>query len=295
MINRPLISVIVNCFNGEKYLREAIDSIYSQTYENWEIIFWDNVSTDNSAKIAKTYDKRLRYFRGDRPLKLYSARRLAVEKASGEYLAFLDVDDWWEPEKLTKQIEVMLNTNASLVYSSYFFENTIKNKRKIIKATYISSSEKAFNELTGYSVGLLTLLIRKCSYHKIGGFNDNYHLIGDHDLVLRMSNIYSVCRIDLPLGHYRWHGNNESVKNAELRIKEIETMLYEYENENVYPEDGLQNIRDGLLYTQIKSAVNKNKRILALNHLSHIKSKKISIKALSWIVLPKKIINIISA
>ena len=61
-MREPLISVIINCFNGEEYLREAIDSVYSQTYKNWEIVFWDNASTDSSSSIAKTYDSRLNYF-----------------------------------------------------------------------------------------------------------------------------------------------------------------------------------------------------------------------------------------
>ena len=58
----PKVSVIMNCFNGERFLREAIDSIYSQTFTDWEIIFWDNASTDKSASIAKSYDKKLKYF-----------------------------------------------------------------------------------------------------------------------------------------------------------------------------------------------------------------------------------------
>ena len=59
----PLVSIIINCYNGEKYLAEAINSIYAQTYKNWEIIFWDNASIDNSANIAKSYDKKLKYYR----------------------------------------------------------------------------------------------------------------------------------------------------------------------------------------------------------------------------------------
>ena len=60
------VSVLMNCYNGEKYLREAIDSVYAQTYPDWEIIFIDNVSTDNSALIAKSYDSRLRYYKTEK-------------------------------------------------------------------------------------------------------------------------------------------------------------------------------------------------------------------------------------
>ena len=61
-MNNPLVSVIMNCYNSDQYLQEAIESIYAQTYSNWEIIFWDNASIDDSAKIAKSYDERIKYY-----------------------------------------------------------------------------------------------------------------------------------------------------------------------------------------------------------------------------------------
>ena len=90
----------MNCYNGEKYLREAIDSIYAQIYENWEIIFWDNNSIDNSAEIAKTHDNKLKYFKGNHTVPLGAARKKAFEKASGEWIGFLDTDDYWYFQKL---------------------------------------------------------------------------------------------------------------------------------------------------------------------------------------------------
>ena len=77
---QPLISVIMNCYNGAKFLEEAIDSIYSQTYSNWEIIFWDNASTDDSASIAKSYDDRLKYHLALETTPLGEARDLALKK-----------------------------------------------------------------------------------------------------------------------------------------------------------------------------------------------------------------------
>ena len=59
------VSIIINCFNGEKYLREAIESVYAQTYANWEIIFWDNNSSDSSSNIVKKFDKKLKYFKAE--------------------------------------------------------------------------------------------------------------------------------------------------------------------------------------------------------------------------------------
>ena len=80
MTEQPLVSVIMNCFNGEKYLREAIDSVQAQTYENWELIFWDNQSTDVSAGIVKSFDDpRIYYFYAPKHTHLYEARNYAIE------------------------------------------------------------------------------------------------------------------------------------------------------------------------------------------------------------------------
>ena len=96
----PLVSIIMNCYNGEKFLKEAIDSIYAQTYSNWEIIFWDNASTDDSACIAKSYDDRLKYHLAQETTPLGEARDLALKKINGKYISFLDCDDIWLPKKL---------------------------------------------------------------------------------------------------------------------------------------------------------------------------------------------------
>ena len=120
MNNKPLVSVIMNCLNCEQYLNEAIDSVYAQTYENWEIIFWDNDSCDNSKNIAKSYDSRLKYFSSDETCILGKARTMAVQEARGEYLAFLDCDDIWFKDKLKNQMRFFFEgeENLGLVYGS---------------------------------------------------------------------------------------------------------------------------------------------------------------------------------
>ena len=116
-MTKPLVSIIVNCYNGEKYLQDAINSIYAQSYQNWEIIFWDNNSNDNSAEIAISFDKKLRYYKSQSTTPLGKARTQAVSKAKGEYLAFLDCDDLWHTKKIEKQIYEILNRNdVGLIY-----------------------------------------------------------------------------------------------------------------------------------------------------------------------------------
>ena len=96
----PLVSVIMNCYNGEKYLQRAIDSIIVQTYKNLEIIFWDNASTDSSADIYRNTaekDARFKYFKSEKNVNLGEARALAVNECTGDYITFLDTDDEWLP------------------------------------------------------------------------------------------------------------------------------------------------------------------------------------------------------
>ena len=122
MPEQSLVSVIMNCFNGEKYLRKALDSALSQTYSNWELIFWDNQSSDQSVEIFRSYDDpRFKYCYAPKHTLLYEARNYAITRSQGEFVAFLDVDDWWDPEKLAKQISLFEDPEVGLVYGNYWF------------------------------------------------------------------------------------------------------------------------------------------------------------------------------
>ena len=120
---RPLISVIINCYNSEKFLKQCIKSVLSQTYKNWEIIFFDNNSSDQSVKILNSFiDKRIKFFNNKKRnhLKLYKARNLAINKANGEYITFLDTDDMWKKNKLEKQIKLIVkDPDIKIIYSNY--------------------------------------------------------------------------------------------------------------------------------------------------------------------------------
>lgn len=112
----PSFSVIMNCLNGERFLREAIESVFNQTFNDWEIIFFDSGSTDASVEIATSYGERVRVFVIDKPIPLGRARQEAVDKATGEFLAFLDVDDLWLPHKLEMQYVAMQYGDYDICY-----------------------------------------------------------------------------------------------------------------------------------------------------------------------------------
>ena len=114
MSKKPLVSIIMNCFNGEKYLIESLKSIQNQNYKNWELIFWDNKSTDRSKNIFKKFkDKRFKYYYAKKFTNLYTARNLAIKKAKGKILTFLDVDDLWMPNKLLNKLIFLIKIKCS--------------------------------------------------------------------------------------------------------------------------------------------------------------------------------------
>jgi len=227
MKQKPLVSIIMNCYNGEKYLKQAVDSILDQTFSNWEIIFWDNQSTDRSASIIKNYnDARLRYFYAPTHTLLYDARNWAIDKSKGEFIAFLDVDDWWLPEKLEKQIVLFDDKEVGVVCSNYQIVNENKNKNWTA-FNYTLPTGWVLNEiLKNYYIGLLTLIVRKTMLDELTYIcNPDYNLIGDFDLVTRL---LMKCKLDCvqePLAFYRIHDSNESSKNQERHMLEISSWI----------------------------------------------------------------------
>jgi len=154
-----LISIIMNCHNGEKFLSEAINSIMKQSYKNWELIFWDNCSTDKSSLILKSFkDSRIKYYRSNLFTNLGEARQSAFEKCSGEYIAFLDTDDIWYDNKLQKQIECFESDVGIVTCNTFFFNDKIKRPlyQKKIKEGYVFK-----NLLENYNLSLETLIFDK--------------------------------------------------------------------------------------------------------------------------------------
>jgi teichuronic acid biosynthesis glycosyltransferase TuaG len=122
-MTKGLVSVITPCYNGVKYIVQAIESVLVQTYQDFEMIIIDDCSVDDSVKIIDAYQKR------DHRIKFYRTktcagssiepRNIGIERASGQYIVFLDDDDVWFPNKLDNQIKLFAEENAGLVYSNY--------------------------------------------------------------------------------------------------------------------------------------------------------------------------------
>ncbi|MGH1384912.1 glycosyltransferase family 2 protein [Kordia sp.] len=137
-MHKPLVSVITPTYNTEAFISETIDSVRAQTYTNWEMVIVDDASSDATVAILKKYaalDDRIKVHVLETNSGAAIARNTAIENAAGSYIAFLDADDLWKPEKLTKQIAFMQEKNIAVSFTSYeLMDEQGKSLGKMIKA-----------------------------------------------------------------------------------------------------------------------------------------------------------------
>ena len=213
MNQKPLISIVMNCFNGEAFLKEAIDSVISQSYENWELIFWDNQSTDDSELIVKRFhDPRIRYFKSKKHTLLGTARDEALNLADGKWVAFLDVDDLWNEKKLEHQVNLILNSNHDIgfVYGrcELIFSDPNKSSR-IFKANEPLPSGDIFNQLLYENfVPFVSAIIDKEKFEALGGFDKSLMHSTDYFMFLKLAEKYPVSVLQDVCCKYRLHEGN---------------------------------------------------------------------------------------
>ena len=221
----PLISIIMNCRNGERFLKNSLKSILNQTYKSWELIFWDNKSTDKSYQIlSKIKDKRIKYFLAKKITSLYKARNLAIAKAKGKYICFLDVDDWWAKNKLSTQVNLIKEKKGTnFVYSNFYIYNQSNGRKKIRSKKKLPSGKITQFLLNDYKLGILTVMLKK-NYFKNKKFNYRYNIIGDFDYFINLSLTENFYYIKKPLAYYRIHKDNYS-KNTSSYSRELNQWL----------------------------------------------------------------------
>lgn len=156
-----LVSIIMPSYNTAKYISQSIESVLNQTYTNWELIIVDDCSTDNTDEIIKTYlgDNRIIYLKNEKNSGAAVSRNYALREAKGKWIAFLDSDDIWLPEKLKKQISFMENHNYNFSYTPYQQIDEASNSMNV----YVSGPGK-INKRQQYNFcwqGCLTVVYNK--------------------------------------------------------------------------------------------------------------------------------------
>tara|TARA_B100000427_G_scaffold316824_1_gene312269 strand:+ start:2001 stop:2921 length:921 start_codon:yes stop_codon:yes gene_type:complete len=225
MKNIPLVSIVINCYNGEKFLKKCFQSVLNQSYKNWEIIFWDNCSTDRSKIIFDSYkDHRFKYFKSKFNVSLGQARLWAVNKCKGDFISFLDVDDIWFPKKTEIQVKRMMKDNSALSYGSIIeFDKTgMEYLRKPVHC-----SGKIFkNQLLQFDINVPSSMInRKILLDKKLNFDKNIFASEEYCLFMQLIFNEKVTVINKPLAKYFIRSDSLTNQKSHLWAKEREYTL----------------------------------------------------------------------
>ena len=245
-MNAPAVSVIMNCLNSSRDLREAMDSLMAQTFTDFEVVFWDNCSTDESPAIAQSYGEKVRYFRGESIVPLGEGRNLALAQARGRYLAFLDCDDLWKPTKLERQVALFeANPRVGLVCT----DTEIFDGRRVLKRLFAETSPQrgmAFAALMQRQwISMSSAMVSRealtsLSAEKIssgqgingGWFDQSLNVCEEADVFYRIAHDWQLDHVDEPLTLWRVHGGNTTFRkfgqfaDETLRILEKHRALY---------------------------------------------------------------------
>jgi glycosyltransferase involved in cell wall biosynthesis len=237
MINistNPTVSVIIPAYNAAPWIAETIDSVLNQTFKDFEVIVVDDGSTDATAEVVASYKPQIQY--------LYknnggpsSARNTGICAARGQYIAFLDADDLWLPEKLQIQMQLFIqNPSLAWVYSNglIFEENPNKNPHLFSQSSYMYSGEILRPLLLQDFVASPTPIVRRDVFKDVGLFNEesSFKSVEDWDMWLRIAARYPVGFIDKPLVKYRRHstsltGTSIIERSLESRLTVIERAI----------------------------------------------------------------------
>lgn len=224
---KPLISIIIPTYNRVRGLDRALKSVLVQTYQHWEALVVDNCSSDNTDDLIKSFnDPRIKLFKVHNEGIIAVSRNLGINQARGEYIAFLDSDDWWSSKKLEKSIKY-LRQGADVVYHDLFLATKSNQRLFWRKARTRNLKSPVFQDLlmNGNTLGNSSVVIRKDLLSTINGLSEDRNLIAieDYDAWLRIAKFTEKFkRIPQTLGYYWVGGGNMS--NPTRLLKNLNTI-----------------------------------------------------------------------
>src|SRR5688572_6318984 len=217
MTDRPLVSVVIATYNMARFLPLALRSALGQSYENIEVLVIDDGSQDDTRAVMEPFrsDRRVRYvFRQNGGQA--SAKNHGIRQAQGEYVAFLDADDMWVPDKLERQMPLFLRSPAvGIVYSRFGYIDEAGRDLRIEDCELFRGRVSGALLIRNF-IGFGTSVVRKECFDRLGGFDESIGMGIDYDLWLRYSTQYEFDYVDRPLLRYReWLG--QMSKNWRVR------------------------------------------------------------------------------
>lgn len=239
MKKTPRISIVIPTYNRASDLERALKSLKAQTFINWEVLIVDNQSVDNTDEVVSGFsDPRMKLFKIDNDGVIAASRNLGIREASGEYIAFLDSDDWWKPKKLEESVKY-LETGADIVYHELFLVTQSNQHFFWRRARSRDLRSPVFNDLIENGNTLLnsSVVVKRSILNEINGFSESRELIAieDYDGWLRAAQITEKFkRINKPLGYYWLGGGNSS--SPEQTLRTISALEARYPN--IAPSSG---------------------------------------------------------
>ena len=272
---KPTVSINLCVFNGENYLREALGSIVSQTYKDWELVVINDGSSDSTEAIVYEFINRGYpiVYRYQENKGLGYSRNEALKRSQGEYIAFIDHDDLWMPEKLEKQVSFFKsNSEIDFLYSNFYKMDHDKSKKSFAHKKLQPSGFVFEHFLYRYPVGLLTALVRKSAFDKLEDlFDVSLKLTEEYDIFMRILYTAQASYIATPLAVYRIHSNMSSLRLIERYPDEIEYVSdklknLDKHNSNKYAK-AFQDQKIQLEYLKAKIEMAQGNFKKARNHL----------------------------
>lgn len=221
----PKVSVLMSVYNGEDYLKEAIESILNQTFSDFEFLIFDDASTDNSLAILKSYaqtDSRIKLTISDQNLGLQKALNRLLKQAQGIYVARMDADDISFPERFQLSVE-FLEANLQVVCVGGNFE-LIDEKARLLTQLTVPQEDDLIQEkmLAGHTaMNHPTVMLRRFDLLKVGGYDESFIAAADLDLFLKLGEIGQLANLNQTLLQYRINPNSISSKKQSEQIKAL--------------------------------------------------------------------------
>ena len=280
LIMKKKISVIIPNYNYARYLDQAIQSVLKQTYSNLELIVVNNGSTDNSLKVLEKYANEIILI-DQSNLGQSGARNSGLSRAQGELIAFLDADDFWEPNKLESQNQ-LVNDSTQLVYCGIMhFKDPGNGNEQILLPKYRGDCSKYFIDLPGASIvlsGESTALFSRDLLEKVGSFDAGLNSTAGWDFFRRCSRFTNFDFVNQPLVNYRLHSSNMSKSNSKV-IQDMRLAYFKLFSDNdwLVPKEKEIEINRKLEWSYVKTHLKSFNMKLAF--LSGIKLLKLMSKS----------------
>jgi glycosyltransferase involved in cell wall biosynthesis len=233
---KPKVSVVIPAYNSENLIAETIESVFNQTYQNYEIIAVDDGSTDGTLNVLRRYTPRVKVLtkQNGGPA---SARNLAIQNSSGEYIAFLDNDDLWVEGKLEEQVAFLdSHTDIGLLFSEALMFSQENGERRILRKIGYTVDPTFYLLLFGNFIPSCTVVIRRACVDKVGLLNESLIGTDDYEYWMRIARAFPMAAIPKPLAYYRIHEGNYLGDGRHIEKELSLTLAAIYEIEKLFPK-----------------------------------------------------------